>query len=253
MGLFDQSISRSGRLNLEQAKTQFITKMGFGDLKKEAGTVALNEYLADRSYIEGYTVSQADVAVFEALSGAPKAELCNALRWYNQLQSYKSQFSSLPGIKKNVSEYGPATVAKPAAQNAAADDDDDDDDDIDLFGSDDDDGEALKAIQEKRKAAEEEASKKKAPPVAKSSLILDVKPWDDETDMQEVERLVRSIEMDGLLWGASKLVAVGYGIKKLQISCVIEDEKVSTDDLEENITAFEDHVQSMDIAAFNKV
>ena len=40
-----------------------------------------------------YTVSQADVAVFEALSGAPKAELCNALRWYNQLQSYKSQFS----------------------------------------------------------------------------------------------------------------------------------------------------------------
>ena len=32
---------------------------------------------------------------------------------------------------------------------------------------------------------------------------------------------------------------VGYGIKKLQISCVVEDDKVSTDDLEEAITAFD--------------
>ena len=73
------------------------------------------------------------------------------------------------------------------------------------------------------------------------------------TDMAEVERLVRSIEADGLLWGASKLVPVGYGIKKLQISAVIEDEKISTDFLEEEIGKFEDHVQSMDVAAFNKI
>ena len=73
-------------------------------------------------------------------------------------------------------------------------------------------------------------------------IILDVKPWDDETDMAEMEKNVRSIEMDGLLWGTSKLVAVGYGIKKLQISCVVEDDKVSTDDLEDKIVAFEDFV-----------
>ena len=35
--------------------------------------------------------------------------------------------------------------------------------------------------------------------------------------MAKLEESVRSIEADGLLWGASKLVAVGYGIKKLQI------------------------------------
>ena len=40
--------------------------------------------------------------------------------------------------------------------------------------------------------------------VAKSNIILDVKPWDDETDMAKVEECVRSIEMDGLLWGACK-------------------------------------------------
>ena len=32
----------------------------------------------------------------------------------------------------------------------------------------------------------------------------DVKPWDDETDMKVVEQHVRSIEADGLLWGACK-------------------------------------------------
>lgn len=59
--------------------------------------------------------------------------------------------------------------------------------------------------------------------------------------------------MDGLLWGASKLVPVGYGINKLQICCVIEDDKVSIDELSEKITDFEDFVQSVDIAAFNKI
>ena len=41
---------------------------------------------------------------------------------------------------------------------------------------------------------------------------------------------------------AAKQVPVAYGIKKLQISCVVEDDKIGTDFLEESITAFEDHV-----------
>jgi translation elongation factor EF-1beta len=84
-------------------------------------------------------------------------------------------------------------------------------------------------------------------------ITLDIKPWDDETDMVALEKLVRQIEMDGLIWGTSKLVAIGYGIKKLQIACVVEDAKVATDDLDEKITAFEDFVQSVDIAAFQKI
>lgn len=42
---------------------------------------------------------------------------------------------------------------------------------------------------------------------------------------------------------SAKLVPVGYGIKKLQINAVIEDDKVSTDDLEEKIVTFEDYVR----------
>lgn len=48
-------------------------------------------------------------------------------------------------------------------------------------------------------------------------------------------------------------VPLAFTIKKLQISAVIEDEKVITEDLEEQIMAFEDLVQSVDVAAFTKV
>lgn len=67
--------------------------------------------------------------------------------------------------------------------------------------------------------------------------------------MSKLEECVRSVQMDGLLWGASKLVPVGYGIKKLQISCVVEDDKVGTDLLEEEITKFEDFVSSSRLVA----
>lgn len=76
---------------------------------------------------------------------------------------------------------------------------------------------------------------------------------DDETDLAEMEANVRAIEQDGLVWGASKLVAVGFGIKKLQINLVVEDEKVSTDELQARIEEDEDHVQSTDIAAMQKL
>ena len=39
--------------------------------------------------------------------------------------------------------------------------------------------------------------------------------------MAKLEESVRSIEMEGLVWGASKLVTVGYGVKKLQITLVV--------------------------------
>ncbi|CAN9498278.1 unnamed protein product [Ophioblennius macclurei] len=225
--------------------------MGFGDLKSPTGLKVLNGFLSERSYIEGFVPSQADVAVFEAISSPPSADLCHALRWYNHIRSYQSQKNSLPGVKKPLGQYGPAGVADTTSGSAPAANDDDDDD-IDLFGSDDDDAEAER-VKEQR-VAEYAARKAKKPAlIAKSSILLDVKPWDDETDMVKLEECVRSIQMDGLLWGQSKLVPVGYGIKKLQISCVVEDDKVGTDMLEEKIIEFEDFVQSMDVAAFNKI
>uniref|UniRef100_A0A3Q3FLL5 Eukaryotic translation elongation factor 1 beta 2 n=1 Tax=Labrus bergylta TaxID=56723 RepID=A0A3Q3FLL5_9LABR len=186
--------------------------MGFGDLKSASGLKVLNDFLSERSYIEG-----------------------------------------LPGVKKPLGQYGPAGVADSTSGPAPASKEDDDDDDMDLFGSDDEEDAEAARLKEERLAEYAARKSKKPALIAKSSILLDVKPWDDETDMAKLEECVRSIQMDGLVWGQSKFVPVGYGIKKLQISCVVEDDKVGTDILEEQITAFEDFVQSMDVAAFNKI
>nr|CAD7426009.1 unnamed protein product [Timema monikensis] len=194
-----------------------------------------------------YQASQADVSVFDTLGKAPSLSNPHALRWYNHIKSLGDERKKLPGEKKIPSSLGAVANGSPAP--AAKDDDDD----VDLFGSDEeDDTEAAKVREERLKAYAEKKSKKPAL-IAKSSIVLDVKPWDDETDMKEMEAKVRTIVMDGLIWGASKLVPVGYGIHKLTIMCVVEDEKVSVDLLVEKIQDFEDFVQSVDIAAFNKI
>lgn len=124
-----------------------------------------------------------------------------------------------------------------------------------MFGSDDDEvDEEAEKLKQKRLA--EYAAKKAAKgpkPAAKSIVTLDVKPWDDETDLEELLANVKSIEQDGLTWGAHQWIPVGFGIKKLQINLVIEDAKISLDDLQQTIEEDEDHVQSTDVAAMQKL
>lgn len=147
----------------------------------------------------------------------------------------------------------PMRQVEPPTKKVATPAEDDEDNDIDLFGSDEEEDKEAARLREERLKQYAEKKAKKPSLVAKSSILLDVKPWDDETDMAKLEACVRSVQLDGLLWGGSKLVPVGYGIRKLQIQCVVEDDKVGTDLLEEEITKFEEHVQSVDIAAFNKI
>ncbi|XP_035782843.1 probable elongation factor 1-delta isoform X1 [Anopheles albimanus] len=157
-----------------------------------------------------------------------------------------------PAAKPAAGAAKPAPAAAPAKKAAA--NDEEDDDDVDLFGSDDEDEDDAAAQLREKRLAEYAAKKSKKPAlIAKSNVILDIKPWDDETDMKQMEAEVRKISADGLLLGAAKLVPLAYGIHKLQMSCVIEDDKISVDWLQEEIEKIEDFVQSVDIAAFNKI
>merc|ERR1712243_477724 len=234
MGLLDCTGDIVRRYLFQSAEEifTFLAAMAFGDLTTEEGLQALNSFLADRSYIEGYAPSQADAATVAGIAGkAPGAAYPHALRWYNHIISMD--------LGKNAAHSVPAATPAAAPAKAAAPDEDDDE-------------EAAK-IKEARVAAYKEKKSQKAAVIAKSSIVLDVKPWDDETDMKEMEAKVRTIVADGLVWGASKLVPVGYGIMKLQIGCVVEDLKVSVDWLSEEICNFEELVQSVDIAAFQKI
>jgi len=238
-------------------------------LAKESVWVEKCRYAdAERDYYSGTNSSANKQGSTDLSASNPLAERLRGVELENQslkktveqlsalVSKLELRVSSLEGSAKPdskgakpVANQTSKPVAKPAAKQETKKEEDDDD--IDLFGSDED----QEADEVRKKRLEEYAAKKSKKPgvVAKSSVVLDVKPWDDETDMKEMEARVRKIEMDGLLWGASKLVPLAYGIKKLQIVTVIEDDKVSVEELSEKIEEIEDFVQSVDIAAFNKI
>merc|ERR1739838_969134 len=113
--------------------------------------------------------------------------------------SLEARVQSLEGGKS-----APASVAAPAPAPPPAEEDDDD---VDLFGcEDEEESEEKKRITEERLKAYHEKKSKKPGVIAKTNVLFDVKPWDDETDMDAMLKACKSIEKDGLLWGASKLV-----------------------------------------------
>jgi len=179
----------------------------------------------------------------------------------------KSQLEAALARLDQLEAAGSASVAAPVAaaptkaapKKEESEDEDDDDDDMDFFGSDDDEEDAeAERIKAERVAAynakKAEKVAKKGATIAKSMITMDVKPFDDETDLDELAKKIKAIEMDGLVWGAKhEKKPLAYGIFKLVVTAVVEDDKVSTDDLTEKIEEFEDEVQSVDIAAFNKL
>ncbi|CBX92409.1 hypothetical protein IAQ61_006195 [Plenodomus lingam] len=230
--------------------------MGFTDFVSDAGLTLLNNWVKTRSYIVGYTPSQADVKVFQQIKQIPAPEkFPYAWRWYNHILTFEGEFESLPGDPtKEHTAYGPDSSELTLNPAKAPEKEAEDEDDIDLFGSDDEEEDAeAEKVKAERLAEYNKKKAGKVKPAAKSIVTLDVKPWDDETNMDELKANVLAIEKDGLVWGASTLVAVGFGIKKLQINLVIEDEKVSLDDLQQLIEEDEDHVQSTDVVAMQKL
>ena len=128
-----------------------------------------------------------------------------------------------------------------------------DEDDFDPFAEDAE-ADAAAAEAMKKKAEEAKGKKKKAAPVAKSLIIWEVKPWGEDTDLNALADKILAIEMEGLFWKTEwKKEPVAYGIFKIQIGATVEDDKVSTDLVQEKIEELEDDVQSVDIVAFNKL
>jgi len=218
------------------------------DYSTPAGLGKLNGFLAEKSYISGYQPTSEDARVFAELdksygNGVDK-KFPHVYRFYNHIKSFtEDERAKFPAPSAQPSTSGStsaAAEAKPAKAEEGGDD-------FDMFG------ELSETEKQAEDARKEETKKSKPVPIGRSNIILDVKVWDDTIDLTKVEELVRAIEMEGLKWGPSKLVAVANGVKKLQISCVVVDDLVSTDDLEEKITAHEEYVQSVDIAAFVKV
>jgi len=199
-----------------------------------------NTFMEMKSYVtgKGFAPSYEDFVAFKCFSAPPNEKDCPHLaRWYRHIKSFdENERSSWPKQTSAGQPESPSAAANGKQDSALGDDD------FDLFGDDDSEDEEKKRVTEERLKAYAEKKAKKPGTIAKSNVIFDVKPWDDSIEINDIEKAVRSIALDGLLWGASKTVPIAFGINKLQIGCCIEDEKVSTDWMEEQITGFEDLV-----------
>jgi elongation factor 1-beta len=118
-------------------------------------------------------------------------------------------------------------------------------DDDDLFGDDE--------PAEKPKPKAPVVVKKKPKAAPKSVVVFDIKVYDTDTDLDELGKKVLAIKIDGLVWNNEpKKINVAYDIFKLQFGCVIEDEKVLTDDIFDPIEEWEE-VQSVDMVSMQKI
>jgi elongation factor 1-beta len=205
-----------------------------------------------RSYVEGFSLSGADQACFEAMNAVPsQSSTPHAYRWYIHV-------AALSGVRAlcNVAAAAPAAAA-PAAAAAAEDDCDD------LFGDDEEEEDeatvAARAAERKAKAAAAKAAKdakKAAGKIQKTQCVFEIKPYEIETDLialyETIKQTVTAAD-GGMQWGeACNLVPVAYGIKKLVCSVVIIDDLVCIDDIEEPINEMDD-VQSIELCTMNRL
>eukprot|EP01040_Poterioochromonas_malhamensis_P014172 gene14172-15670_t len=216
----------------------------------------LEKHLSTRSYVTGYSLSEDDKTELKALTGFPSQKSHpHTYRWAKHI-------TAVTGILVAAGSAAAAAPAPAAATESKKDDD------LDLFGDDDEDGEtaeeraATKARKERMETARrlkeekdaKEGKKKKAKEVEKSLIVLEVKPWEADTDLEAVWKKIIEFQKEGLSWGANfKLEPVAFGVKKLVMTASIVDALILLDDITEWIESFEDYVQSVEVASMNKI
>lgn len=61
--------------------------------EEAALAVALNDYLTSRSYLAGFSPSQADQKAFKLLGRPPDPQHVHALRWYRHIAAVQQDLS----------------------------------------------------------------------------------------------------------------------------------------------------------------
>ena len=122
---------------------------------------------------------------------------------------------------------------------------------MDLFGEENEDD---KKTKEEMKKKNKEKKKDKKKPIDKSHVIMEIKGWEENQDLEALaKKIISTIKKDGLQWNTGyKLEEVAFGIKKLVIAFLAEDDKVSVQEITDELESWEDEIQSVDVVSFNK-
>ena len=217
----------------------------------------IESFLANNIYLSGEALpSQEDARILESIKEAPdRSKYPNLFAWWWNLCLFQPAARELwSGKDQEEKKEKKEQPKKPAPKKPVEEDDDEDIDDVDLFGGVTE--EEKQALEDGKKKQEEEKKKQKKAVVQKSRIRFDVKSYEVDQDFNNLaSRITDTIKKDGLVWQDSyEIVPIGFGINCLRLTMIVEDEKISADDILEQIQeTWEDEVQSCDIFEFNKV
>jgi len=235
------------------------------NVKCEQSLASLNSHLTKNSFIGGVQPNAQDALTFEAFELNCPCGYPAVVGWFllmNYFQSHVRDSWKIEAEKKQPAKKEKKEEPKKEEPKKVVVEEDDDDD---MFGDTEETADEKKAREEKERIAKEkkltekekkdkEATKKKV--IGKSLVLLDVKVYEMDTDFDALcKKIFDTIQMDGLVWKEQyKTPVIAFGMKKLVIGCVIEDEKVSVDEnIIDILLSWEEEVQSVDIASFDKI
>ena len=106
----------------------------------------------------------------------------------------------------------------------------------------------------KNRKKEKEGKKGKKKEVDKSHVILEVKGWEADQDLEALaKKILSTVKKDGLSWNTGyKLEEVAFGVKKLIIAFLVEDDKCSVQEIVDELESWENDIQSVEVVSFNK-
>lgn len=226
----------------------------------------LEQHLAQNAYVSGKTLpGQEDAQLIGQIKDAPdRTKFPHVYAWWWTLALFQENARAVWGQDpkkaetKTDAKKDTKTEAKDATKTEAAGDKKEekkDDDDLDLFGDDPEAEAAAQKFKEDKAKKDAEAKKEKKVIIAKSRVVFDVKGYETEQDFDALGKNIKSqITKDGLVWQDTfKVLPIAFGMKKLQMTMIIEDEKISADDILEEISEkWGEEVQSCDIVEFVK-
>ena len=91
-------------------------------------------------------------------------------------------------------------------------------------------------------------------PDNKYYVIMNIKGWEKDQDLETLgKKIISTIKKEGLQWNTEyKLEENTFGIKKLIVSFLYEEDKISRKEIIDELKSWTDEIQSVDIVSINK-
>lgn len=192
----------------------------------------INFSLNDKLFINGDQPSSDDAEIFEKIRHnfiLDKGDYPNIFAWLQFMTLFENKVIESWKINKK-------------GKNKNKNEEENEEDEFNLLLN--------KIYEEKQKKSNNKNNENE---IHYSFVLLEIKVWDSEQDLDALAKKIQNIEKEGLVWKKEyKLKEIIFGIQKILMGLIVNDDIISIDEIIDEIQSWEDEVQSIEMA-FNKL